>query len=323
MNARFLTTATLAGVLAGLLPAKAADPQLLNLVMPDAKVLAGVNVDQAKTSPMGQYVLNQVQAQNNQHLREIATLTGFDPTRDVSEVLVATSGDAKSQSGLFLARGNFDVAKITAAAALKGGTTGTVYNGVTILSDTKMTGGVAFLSPTIVIGGDFANVKAAIDRQRTASSLPAGVLVRVNQWSAAQDAWAITTVPPTSLAPGTSMPPIPGIGPQQGQANAFTGIQHAAGGVKFGNNVVVTAQAQAATAQDATQIGDTLKLLASLAQLQANGDPKLLALAQSLSVTTNGALLNVSLSMPQDQMVALLKQAGTPNKTVPRNLKKM
>ena len=54
MNARFLTTATLTTVFAGVLPATAADPQLLNLVMPDAKVLAGVNVDQAKTSPFGQ-----------------------------------------------------------------------------------------------------------------------------------------------------------------------------------------------------------------------------------------------------------------------------
>ena len=50
MNARFLTTATLTALFAGLLPATAADPQLLNLVMPDAKVLAGVNVDQEMTN---------------------------------------------------------------------------------------------------------------------------------------------------------------------------------------------------------------------------------------------------------------------------------
>ena len=36
MNARLLTTATLASVIAGMLPAWAADPQLLNLIMPDA-----------------------------------------------------------------------------------------------------------------------------------------------------------------------------------------------------------------------------------------------------------------------------------------------
>ena len=306
MNARFLTTATLLGVLSGLLPAKAADPQLLSLVMPDAKVLAGVNVDQAKTSPMGQYVLTQIQAQGANHLQELNAMTGFDPTRDLHEVLVATNGSAKEQTGLFLARGNFDPARIAAAATLKG-VKPESYGGVTILADDKGKGGIAFLNSTIVVGGDMANLKAAIDRQKTASNLPAAVLVRLNQWSASQDAWAITTVPPTSLVPAAGMPAIPGIGQQQpGQANAFTGIQYAAGGVKFGANVVVSAQAQAATAQDATQIGDTLKLLASLAQMQANGDPKILALAQSLNVTTNGGLLNVTLSMPQDQLVGLL-----------------
>jgi hypothetical protein len=294
MNARFLTTATLVGVLAGLLPAKAADPQLLSLVMPDAKVLAGVNVDQAKTSPMGQYVIGQMQLQSNQHLQELTALTGFDPLRDVNEVLVASAGGANEKTGLVLARGNFDIAKITAAAALKGGSVSTVYNGVTILTDQKATAGVAFLNASIVAGGDIANVKAAIDRQRSASALPAAVAVRVNEWSSTQDAWAITTVPPTSLTPAAGLPPIPGVGTQQGQANAFTGIQHAA--------------------------GDTLKLLASLAQLQANGDPKILALANSLTVNTNGGLLNVSVSMPQAQLVELLK-VGV--KTQPRMKKKI
>jgi hypothetical protein len=325
MSARFLTTATLVGVLAGLLPAKAADPQLLNLVMPDAKVVAGVNVDQAKTSPMGQYILGQVNAQSNTHLQQITALTGFDPTLHVQEVLVATSANPNEKSGLFLARGNFDPARIAGLVAAKGGRTET-YGGATVLSDPKGEIAFSFLSSAIVVAGDMANVKAAIDRQRTTTaSLPADVLVRVNQWSSTQDAWAITTVPPTSLAPSAAMPAIPGIGPQQpGQANAFTGIQHAAGGVKFGTNVVVSANVQAATAQDATQLGDTLKLLASLAQLQSNVDPNILALSRSLTVNPNGAALNVSVSLPQDQLVALLKQATTPRKAVaPRMQKKM
>src|ERR1035441_8336336 len=39
MNARILTTATLFATLAGVLIAKAADSQMLSLVMPDAKVI--------------------------------------------------------------------------------------------------------------------------------------------------------------------------------------------------------------------------------------------------------------------------------------------
>src|ERR1044071_6161978 len=120
MSPRFLTTATLASMLAGLLPARAADPQLLSLVMPDATVLAGVNVDQARTSPFGQYVLSQVGAQTSAKLQELTTLTGFDPTRDVHELLAASNGDAAKHAGLVVARGSFDPARIAALVALKG-----------------------------------------------------------------------------------------------------------------------------------------------------------------------------------------------------------
>src|SRR5438874_2194609 len=163
MNARFLTTATLTALFAGLLPATAADPQLLNLVMPDAKVLAGVNVDQAKSSPFGQYVLSQMQLHDT-HLTEITTATGFDPTRDVHELLVASSGGAGQQTGLVLARGNFDPGRINALALSKGAAS-EVYNGITILEDPKQQSGLAFLNATIVAAGDLANLKAAINRQ--------------------------------------------------------------------------------------------------------------------------------------------------------------
>jgi hypothetical protein len=90
-----------------------------------------------------------------------------------------------------------------------------------------------------------------------------------------------------------------------------------AGGVKFGANVVVTGQAQAATAQDATQMGDVVKLLASLAQMQSNADPKVTALLQSLKVAPNGSTLNVTLSLPQETLVQFLKQSAAPHQKRP------
>ena len=57
--------------------------------------------------------------------------------------------------------------------------------------------------------------------------------------------------------------------------------------------------------------------------MQSNGDPKILALSKSLNVTTNGALLNVSISMPQDQLVGFLKEASKPRERTQKNLRKM
>src|SRR6476469_7466580 len=108
-----LLSATLLTAFSGVL--SAADPQLLNLVMPDAKILAGVNVEQARGTLFGQWVLNQIQSHDTE-MQQLITLTGFDPRRVVREVLVASDGNPKGKTGLAMARGNFDVAKITAAA---------------------------------------------------------------------------------------------------------------------------------------------------------------------------------------------------------------
>src|SRR5262245_21942946 len=106
MNLRIGTIATLVAAFSGTLPAAAADPQLVNLVMPDAKLLGGVNVNQAKASPFGQYILTQMTSQD-QELQKLTALTGFDPTRDVQELLLASDGNPKNHTGLALARGTF------------------------------------------------------------------------------------------------------------------------------------------------------------------------------------------------------------------------
>jgi hypothetical protein len=171
MNARILTTATLFATLAGAFTASAADSQLLSLVMPDAKVIAGVNLDSAKSSTFGIYLISQLQA-NAAALQQLVTLTGFDPTRDLHEILAATNAvGVGAHTGIALARGNFDVAKITALATLSGALTET-YSGVTIIEDPKQAGGAAFLDATLVVAGDIPAVKAAIDRPHSGQSLP-------------------------------------------------------------------------------------------------------------------------------------------------------
>jgi hypothetical protein len=300
MKAQILT-ATLLTAFSGAL--SAADPQLLNLVMPDAKVLAGVNVEQAKGTQFGQFILNQIQT-HDADLQKLVTLTGFDPRRDVRELLVASDGTPESKTGLAVAKGNFDIAKITALGTLHGVTT-ELYNGVTILEDPKaQEHGFAFPDSSTVIAGDVASVKGAIDRLKTPQPLPAAVIVKVNQWSNSQDAWGVTTVPPTSLAP---MPKNGAANPMQ---NAFQNVQQAAGGVKFGAQVVLSAEATCDTAQNASTLSDVVKLLVNIAQMQTGADPTAAALVKSVTVTASGNVVKVSASLPEDVVQQML-QAGT------------
>src|ERR1700679_3612654 len=92
----------------------AIDPVLLNLVMPDAKVLSGIQVDQSVASPFGQYLLSQMQSSDAGFLQFVAA-TGFDPTHDLTQILAATGDTAANPNDVvLLGRGSFLVPQITA-----------------------------------------------------------------------------------------------------------------------------------------------------------------------------------------------------------------
>jgi len=89
MNFRAVCPSAAFLLFAGLLPA--ADPQLVSLLMPDAKVVAGINVEQARNSPLGQFMLAHMQ-RGDEGFAKLAATTGFDPRRDLHEVLMGTIG---------------------------------------------------------------------------------------------------------------------------------------------------------------------------------------------------------------------------------------
>jgi hypothetical protein len=296
MKASILTAAPMAIVFAGLLPA--ADPQLLSLVMPDAKMMAGVNVDQAKATPFGQYVLGQVQAQNA-NLQQFVTQTGFDPTQDLHELLVASNGVQPHPSSLVLALGSFSAVKLQAAAQASGATTQT-YGGATLVIDPKGANAFVFLNNnTIAVAGDLASVKGALDRQNAPATLDAALLVQVNQLSGTEDAWAVSEIPPPVATAQATVHNTPGIPP-----GVLQTIQQGSGGVKFGAQIVMTANAQTATPDNATALAGMLQFLANLGQMQGQQNPQAAAILKSLVVTSSGNVVSISLSIPEAQAEA-------------------
>jgi hypothetical protein len=93
-------------------------------------------------------------------------------------------------------------------------------------------------------------------------------------------------------------------------------VQSGSAGIKFGANVVMTAQAQASTAQDATSIASLIQLLVNLAQMKASDEPQVQALAKALTVSANGATVNIALTLPSAQFQELLQsKAGAQHHT--------
>ncbi len=296
-----------------------ADPRLLNLVMPDATTLAGANVTNAEITPFGQFVLTQLTSSVDQELQNFVTTTGFDPRRDISEILAASSSSVNNHSGLVLAIGNFNVPQITAAIAAKAPTQAVqTYDGATLISaaNPKSSFSLAFLGTNIAIVGDTVSVKAAIDRSPNANSIDPALAVQVQSLSTSEDAWVVTTSPLTSLIPGlgaspaspatgTSTPTAP-VSPFSGM---FSSIQGSSGGVKFGTNVQITAQVLTTDAASATSLANVLQALVSIASMAGGQDPQIAILGQILQgmkVTTDGAAINVALSIPETQIESIL-----------------
>ena len=80
--------------------------------------------------------------------------------------------------------------------------------------------------------------------------------------------------------------------------------------MKFGALVEVKAQAQADTAQNATSMADALKLLANLGMMQANTDPGVEGGSGFVHGGGGRNLLNVSVSLPQDQLQQVPRPQG-------------
>jgi TonB family protein len=269
----------------------AADPGLLSLAPPDSQVMAGVNFEQVRLSPLGQDSLAQTGQLPDASMEKLLEAAGFDPRRDLRELLVSASGQPNGGSAIFLVRGAFDVPKILEAAG-SGGATIETYKGVSIIGNQQ--GAMAFPDSTLAIAGDVAGVRAAIDRKSAPTVIGAALAAQVNELSSTEDAWFISMVPPAQLQPGLS---------------AMGGkLQQASGGVKLGASVVVSLRAVSTTDQDAATLGDTLRSLAGTADLFIK-DKYVQAgsLLQNLNVTVEGLVTKVSLSVPETQIEQMMQ----------------
>jgi hypothetical protein len=313
----FLSCFTLSGT------AFAADPQLMNLVMPDAKILAGVNVTTAENSALGQFLLSKFGLIGGVP-PDFITATGFNPLQDVSEILAATTADPSHPEGLILARGTFPVDKIGSLLTGKKNWQVTTYGGATLVSATnpKEKQAVAFIGNSIAVAGDLASVQAAIDRSTGANSIDPALALTVNQLSGSEDEWLASSASVGSLLPANAALGAPAAANPAATTilPLLKNIQAFSGGVKFGDVVVITGQALTSSPQNASALNAVIKLgivLAGSAGANTAGNQQLSALTQflqTLQVTTSGSAVDLSLSIPEAQIESLLNTVPTPAK---------
>ena len=289
----------------------AADPGLVSLAMPDTQVMAGVNVEQVRLSPLGQVLLAQTGDLFAGGLEKLIETTGFDPRRDLREILVSSNGQPANGATIAMARGAFDVPKILETARADGNTTDT-YKGVPMILRAAR-GSMAFPDSTVAIIGEAADVRAAIDRLSAPTAINSALAVQVNQLSTTEDAWFVSMAPLSQLQPKA---------PGASGADPFailSKVQQVSGGVKFGANAVVSLQAVSPTDQDAAVLAAVLKTFASAGDVYVKDTyAPAASLLKSLIVTADGPVTTVSLSVPESLIEEMIKTAHA-NETHPAN----
>jgi hypothetical protein len=302
----------------------AADPSLLRLVMPDAKVIAGLQVTQTKNSLFGQFVLSHMQVEDTSFKKFVAQ-TGFDPRRDVNEILIASNWEQSGSSTRWLvaARGTFDLVHITTAAKANGGTI-TPFQGVDVLTyaepnKPEAESGIAFFDSASAVMGDLISVKAAIQRKQSSGGPTSELMGKVRDLSAKNDFWFVTTVPLSEFAGAM---PNPNLGGAL-KGDLLAGIHQASGGVHFGDTVTISGEAVTRSDKDAQALVDVFRFLAGMIQLNSQNNQvagQVSTLLDSMDLKTAGNVMTMSLVIPEqqlEQMLNTVRQQGQPSRKKP------
>ena len=265
----------------------AVDPTLLNLVMPETKVLYGIQVQSTLASPFGQFALSHLPA--NAATRFAAT-TGFELQRDLQEVVVA-SNTSDGSDVLIVARGTFPADKFLALASITGATVYD-YHGVSVITPPERNAKVfAFLdSSTLVIGAEPA-LRDVIDRRARGAVFAGPLLQKAKDASTAADAWFATVTPLVDMIRPTT---------DGGIFNPATLLQSVIetwAGLHF-DNVGVTLFAEALTHSDTEAQG--LAAVLRLAAGMAKGTPA--AALQNAQVTAAGPVTRIMLSLTEHDL---------------------
>lgn len=292
--------------------ASAANPALLALVPPGAKVVTGIEVTQAESSPLGQYFLSQINL-NSPRFNQFVATTGFDPRQDLSELIVASDGQPKASSKqwLAIASGVFNVSKLSAAAQTAGATI-QPYQNVNVLilpkpANQQIATGVAFLDNATALMGDLASVQTGIQQYNANAPANGNLLNQANNLSANDAFWFVTLAPPSQLAtlPNSKLQSLL-------NGNTFATISQLSGGVQLSSTVTVSAAAVADSPNDAQALGDVVQFVVGVVQMNQQKNAAAGAAAtwlNTLQSTVAGNVVTISMALPESQVEQMLQTA--------------
>jgi hypothetical protein len=290
MASRLLVLGAVCALLRG------AEPSLLDYAMPDAQALLGIRIERLRQSKVAESLWKQGPG-SEAEMSELTRLTGFDPWRDLEEVLIATAGGSKP-TALLIARGSFAATDL-AAAVRERAKRRENFQGVEIFlsGEPEEPMALAFLSDTVLVAGNPVNVRGAIGR-RGRAGLPAGELRRrAEELSGRFDIWGYSIAPVRALAARAPKEKTAGIL----EGDVVKAIEEAGGGVRLDGGVEMEVKTVSRTEQDASNLANAVRFFTGLLQAR---DPASASYLRDLRV--EGRTMLMSVRIPEAELTRLM-----------------
>ena len=272
------------------------DNVLLRMVPPGATSLVGAHMDQLTASDLYRKLTAQ---EKLPQLDEFARETGFDPRRDVREILLVNG----PQGSVLLARGKFNL-KQDAASGLK-----LVRHGQYSIRVTDNSG-FCILDSTLAAAGELPAVEAALDEWARGTHAAAGpLLANVASLSGQTPLWGVSTGFAKFLADY-----LPRAGNGVDFSVIFRGIESSWFSASVESGFQASIHCTTATEKDAMNLRDAAKGLIGIGRLSVpEGHPDLLRFWDGFTVDQDGRSFGLNADIAGnliDEMVQLLSGPG-------------
>ncbi len=277
-------------------------PDELNYVPADATVVAYADVRAIMDSDLRQRLKQVMPMHDERGQKEFQEQTGIDIERDVQYVVAAMTPGA-GPSGLVIVKGDFDTVKLEGLARQHGGAVQD-YRGKRLVigpSSIEVNGEqkplphqvtMAFLEPRVVAVGESAAVKHAIDTQMSTQTVRANgeMMDLVSDIGQSNNVWAVGRF--DVIARQAKLP--------EQVANQLPAVKWFAVAGHINGGISGTLRAEASSDESAKNLHDVVNGFLALGRMQAQSDPKVAAMLQSLQLTSKGRTVQLSFSVPSE-----------------------
>jgi hypothetical protein len=281
---------------AALTPLHAAGPASLDLLLPPTtKAVVGVRAARILELISQQPEVKDLQQQAGAMLAA-TPWAGFDPFRDIDDLVVATTATGQNPPSLVVISGRFNPSAL--------GSNGRMYQNAYVVQQANSKQATAILDGATMLVGDWPMVKAALDRNAAAKPAASPMAARIADFRSRYDLWVLADGIDTSALPKSQE-----ISPF---ADQMKGIDRIWFGAAISDSLELAGEVHAQSPEDAARIGGLMRGWEMLARAQMQGSD-----ATKFELQTEGQNIRLSVSVPEAEWKKALQTRNQPSSQAP------